>query len=87
MAGSSLQRDRARSRSAVHVVACNSPDVRPSFRRRQDRDGATWWIADTGCCRVVAFDVEGTDHLYAVTGPPGDEAVFAAARSLRAAIR
>jgi hypothetical protein len=73
--------------TAFHVVACDSADVRPSMRRRVHRDGLTWWRADTaGACEWV-FDRSETNTLYAVVGPErDDEALYAAARALRASI-
>jgi hypothetical protein len=69
------------------VVACDSPGVRPSLRRRVRIDGASWWIVDAGASRVVAFESQAGDHVYAVTGPAGDESVLGAAKALRASIR
>jgi hypothetical protein len=71
--------------SALRVVICASKDVRPSIRRKVERDGLTWWIADIGSRRVVAFD--HGDDVCAVTGRAGDESVYAAARALRSSFR
>lgn len=74
--------------AAFHVAACDSPGVRPSVRRRVDRDGLRWWRSDfSGAC-TWAFEKSGADILYAVTGPERDaDSLYAAAKALRASIR
>lgn len=73
--------------SAFHVAACESQNIRPSFRRRVERDGMSWWITDVAGERVVAFEHPSADLVFAVTGATGDDSVFAAAEKLRASIR
>ncbi len=72
--------------SAFHVTACDSQNIRPSFRRAVEREGQTWWIADVAGGRIVAFEHPRSDIVFAVTGAKGDDSVFAAAKTLRASI-
>lgn len=69
------------------VAACESEGLRPSFRHEEERDGASWWIADVEGSRVVAFEHPRREVVYAVTGPEGDESVYSFARALRSSIR
>lgn len=76
---------RGSDATAVCVVVFESKGVRPSVRRRVERDGQDWWIADVAGRRVVAFD--HGDDVCAVTGPTGDESVYSAAKTLRASFK
>jgi len=74
--------------TAFHVVACDSPGFHPSIRRRLDRDGVRWWTCDLDGNCTWAFQAEGTDVVYSVTGPEKiDDEVYAAAKDLRRCVR
>ena len=68
-------------------MVCESSSVQPSFRRRVERDGAQWWMADIEGRRVVAFEVKGGTGVCAVTGAAGDDSVYVTAKALRASLR
>jgi hypothetical protein len=73
---------------AFQVVVFESPGIKPSERRRHDRDGQSWWIADVAGRRVVAFEKPGDpDEVCAVTGCAHDDSVYEFAKSLRASFR
>ena len=55
LSGVRLDYVRPDGAAAFHVVACDSPEVHPSIRRRVERDGATWWTCDVGLGRAWAF--------------------------------
>jgi hypothetical protein len=74
--------------SAFHVVACDSPTLHPSIRRRVERDGARWWTCDVGEDCTWAFQSADGAVIYAVTGPDDDDAsLYAAAKALRACVK
>jgi hypothetical protein len=62
--------------------------LRPSIRRRVERDGEVWWTRVHAGERTWAFRSEHTDVLYSVTGREADDGtVFAAAKALREGVR
>ena len=73
--------------SVVQVVACDSPEVHPSIRRRVSRDGMDWWILETAGRTVVAFELAECGPMYAVTAPATDDSAYAAAKALRSSLR
>jgi hypothetical protein len=76
------------SGAAYQVVVCDSPRIFPSVRRRVERDGETWWIADIAGRRVVAFfKPGGSDELCCVTGTTADDSVYAHAKAFRDSFR
>ena len=50
-----LRAHYAGAEGALIVVWCDAAGATPSFRRRTERHGRTWWIADVHQCNLVAF--------------------------------
>jgi hypothetical protein len=88
LAGVRLDYVRPDGATAFHVVACDSPDLHPSIRRRVEREGAQWWTCDVGDDCTWAFQSADAKVVYAVTGPDKDDAsLYASAKALRARVR
>ncbi len=55
----------------------------PSFRRKVERDGLTWWVTEIDGRAVVAFICPKTRSLCALVGEASEERLIEAARTLR----
>ena len=67
---------------AFHLVIGESDTGRPSFRRRIEHEGHTWWMGEEAGKRFVAFVHPERDQLIWLVGPQGEDELLAIARDV-----
>ena len=77
----------SRADESFDVVWSDPGGATPSFRRRRDMDGRTWWIAEENGNRIVAWICPVTETLCSLVSDLPEDRLLGYAEEMRSAER